>query len=319
MCLVEAQCLARTAPTAILAVDGEGMTARSILLAVLVAAIWGGNFVAVKFGTRDFPPIFLLALRFFFVAALVLPFVRLLPRAQIVPVLTISTVLGVLHFGLMFVGISRIEASTAAIAGQLGVPFSTVLAVILFKDRLGWRRLLGTLVAFSGVAVLAGAPKIGNDLAGLLMVVMAAFAWALANTLIKRFGPFDTYTLTAWMATFACPQLLLLSLLLEDGQWQSLMNASWPAWLALFYTAVASTIIAYAVWYSLIGRNDVSKVVPFTLLAPVFAIAAAVLLLGEPLTLPLVGGGVLTIAGVALCEFRFRRRVPRLRDGTGRH
>lgn len=294
------------------------MTARSILLAVLVAALWGGNFVAVKYGSQDFPPVFLLALRFFLVAVLVLPFVRFLPRSQIVPVLAISTVLGVLHLGLMYVGISRIEASTAAIAGQLGVPFSTLLAVVMFKDRLGWRRLLGTVVAFSGVAVLAGAPEIGNDLVGLLLVTIAAFAWAVANAIIKRFGPFDTYTLTAWMAAFACPQLLLLSLWLEAGQWQSLLTASWPAWLGVLYTVLASSIVAYALWYTLIGRNDVSQVVPFTLLAPVFAIAAAVVLLDEPLTLPLVGGGLLTIAGVALCELRLRRPAPRLRNGSGK-
>ncbi|MEX1056594.1 MAG: EamA family transporter [Natronospirillum sp.] len=291
------------------------MTARSMLLAVLVAALWGGNFVAVKYGTQDFPPIFLLALRFILVAILVLPFTGRLPRQCIGPVLAISVTLGGLHFGLMFIGISRIEASTAAIAGQLGVPFSTLLAVAIFRERLTARRVLGTLVAFAGVAILAGAPEIGNDLLGLGLIIGAAFAWAVANSIIKHYGPFDTYMLTGWMAAFAAPQLLIVSLLAESGQWQSLQTASWPAWTGLFYTVIASSIIAYAVWYTLIGRNDVSQVVPFTLLAPVFAIIAAVILLGEPLTVPLVVGGLLTISGVALCEMRFRRRTRTFLEG----
>ncbi|MCW8193863.1 DMT family transporter [Proteobacteria bacterium 005FR1] len=283
------------------------MPARSILLVILVAALWGGNFVAVKVSTGDFPPIFLLTLRFAFVAALVLPFAKRPSRQELLPVLAISAALGGLHFGLMFTGLSRIEASTAAIATQLGVPFSTLLAVVLFRETLGWRRILGVAVAFSGVALLAGAPEVATDIPGLAMIVAAAFAWAVANTIIKRFGPFDPFMLTAWMALFAVPQLLALSLLIESGQWRSLAQAQWPAWAGVAYTVLGSSILAYGIWYSLINTSDVSRLVPFTLLAPVFALFAAATLLGEPLTLPLIAGAALTILGVALCEIRFRR------------
>jgi O-acetylserine/cysteine efflux transporter len=288
------------------------MHARHILLAVLVALLWGGNFVAVKLGTREFPPVFLLALRFSLVAALMLPFVKRLPQRCVWPVLLVSIALGGLHFGLMFAGVARVEASTAAIATQLGVPFSTLLAVLLFKDSLGWRRVAGIVVAFAGVVVLAGAPETANDLFGLSLVVAAAFAWAVANAIIKHYGPFDTYMLTAWMALFAVPQLLAVSFALEAGQWQSLLEASWVGWAALGYTVLGSSIVAYGIWYTLINHNPVSQVVPFTLLAPVFAVAAAWLMLGEPLTLPLVLGGLITIAGVALCELRLGRRRPQV-------
>jgi O-acetylserine/cysteine efflux transporter len=283
------------------------MPARAILLAVLVAALWGGNFVAIKLGTRDFPPIFMLAVRFALVAALMLPFVKPPPRHCLAPVLAVSVTLGGLHFGMMFLGVERIEASTAAIAGQLGVPFSTLLAVLLFKERLGWRRISGIALAFVGVVVLAGAPAVANDPLGLVLIIGASFAWAVANSIIKRFGPFDPYMLTAWMALLAVPQLLVVSLLSEAGQWESLVRADALAWLALVYTVVGSSIVAYGLWYSLINRNSVSQVVPFTLLAPVFAVLAAMTVLGEPLTLPLIAGGVITIAGVGMCELRFRR------------
>lgn len=286
------------------------MHTRHILLAIAVTAIWGGNFVAVKLGTEEFPPIFLLAMRFVLVAALMLPFVKVPARHCLWPVLLVSITLGGLHFGLMFTGVARVEASTAAIATQLGVPFSTLLAVLLFKDRLGWRRIFGIATAFAGVVVLAGAPEIADDLFGLSLVVAGAFAWAVANAVIKHHGPFDTYMLTAWMALFAAPQLLAVSFALEAGQWQSLLQASWVGWAALVYTVLGSSIIAYGIWYTLINRNPVSQVVPFMLLTPVFAVAAAWLMLGEPLTLPLVLGGLITIAGVALCELRLGRRPP---------
>lgn len=283
------------------------MPVSHILLATLVSALWGANFVAVKLATVDFPPIFLVALRFTLVAGLMLPFVGRLPRHCILPVLAVSFALGGMHFGLMFSGLARVEASVAAIATQLGVPFSTLLAVILFRERLSWRRLVGITVAFAGVVVLAGAPAVANDWFGLSLVVAAAFAWAVANSVIKRYGPFDPNLLTAWMALFAVPQLLAVSLALEAGQWRSLSQAGWLSWAALGYIVLFSSIVAYTLWYRLINANPVSRVVPFTLLAPVFAVVAAVLVLDEPLTPLLVLGGLITIAGVALCELRFRR------------
>ncbi len=283
------------------------MQARYVLMALVVAALWGGNFIAVKLATAVFPPIFLVALRFAAVAAVMLPFVGWLPPRSFWPVLAVSIALGGLHFGLMFAGVARVEASTAAIATQLGVPFSTLLAVLLFGDRLGWRRLLGTLIAFAGVVVLAGAPQVAGDWVGLLIVVAGAFAWAVGNSVIKHYGPFDPYMLTAWMAVFAVPQLLLASALLEQGQLQSLSAATATEWLALGYIVVGASLVAYTLWYTLINSNPVSHVVPFTLLAPVIAIGLAVLLLGEQLTLPLIVGAALTIAGVALCEMTFRR------------
>lgn len=283
------------------------MQPRYVVMAILVAALWGGNFVAVKLGTEQFPPIFLVALRFSAVAALMLPFVGRLPRRCLGPVLAVSVTLGGLHFSLMFMGLERIEASTASIGTQLGVPFSTLLAVLLFKEQLGWRRSLGIVVAFAGVVVLAGAPQVADDLLGLGLIVAAAFAWAVANNIIKRYGPFNPYQLTAWMALFAVPQLLLVSLLVEQGQLASLQAADWVGWTALGYIVLGSSLIAYTLWYGLINSNPVSRVVPFTLLAPVFAIIASALLLGERITWPLVLGGAITITGVALCEMTLRR------------
>ena len=283
------------------------MPLRSALLAILVAALWGGNFIAVKLATRELPPVFMLALRFLIVAALMVPFVPRPSRAQLRDVLMISVVLGGLHFGLMFTGLYRIEAGAAAVAVQLGVPFSTLLAVLLFKEALGWRRIVGVAVAFAGVVLIAGAPDVAQDHLGLGLVVAAAFAWAVANMLIKRAGKLDPNMLTAWMSLFAVPQLLLVSLLLEDGQWQAVLATDALGWAATAYTAIGSTVIAYTLWYRLINSYPVSQAVPYTLLAPVFAITGAVLVLGEPLTLLLVIGAALTIAGVALCEVRLRR------------
>lgn len=280
----------------------------SLAMALAVPFLWGINVVAVKIGALQIPPLFLLALRFLIVAGLTLPFARP-PRWEAFGSLAaVSITLGVGSFGLLFLGVARADVSSVAIAGQLGAPFSTALAVILFRERLGWRRIVGMALAFAGVVVLAGAPRSAGNLAGLGLVVASSVAWAVANILLKRYGPFDTLKLTAWGAVCTAPPLLLLSALFEHGQVAALGQASPTAWGALAFIAIGSSIVAYGFWYYLLNRFAVSQVVPFALLSPVFSVLAGVAVLGDRLTSPILVGGLMTIAGVSLIELRLSYR-----------
>jgi O-acetylserine/cysteine efflux transporter len=288
--------------------EGAALPARSTLspldggAAFAVVLIWAFNFIAGKVGVMQVPPLFLMAVRFALIALMLIPFLRR-PAGRWGMVLAISFVLGGLHFGLMFVGLRGVAAGPAAIAIQLTVPFSAILAAIFYKERLGRWQMAGMLVAFAGIWVLAGEPTERPSSLHFLMVVLAAFAWAAANVLIKRLGPINVFTLNGWVALFACPQMLLASLLLERGQLQALAAADWRVWGAVVYMAVCSSIIAYGLWYYLIEKHEMNRIVPLTLLSPVLAVALAVPFLGEPLTLHVLAGGGITLAGVAMIQF----------------
>ncbi|MBF0392750.1 MAG: EamA family transporter [Alphaproteobacteria bacterium] len=277
-----------------------------MLAALAVVVIWGANFVAAKLGTALIPPLAMTAVRFLLVAAILLPLYGLPRRSALGGVALLSVTLGVLHFGLIFVGVKGVDAATAAVAIQLTVPFSALLAAVFFHDRLGWWRGLGMALAFSGVALLAGEPTL-PDLAPFLTLVAAAFFWAVSNVVIKRLRGIPPIALNGWMALFAAPQLVLLSLIFEDGQLDALAGAGWVGWGAIAYTVLAASLIAYTMWYHLLARYDMNQVVPFTLLGPVIGIACGVLLLGETLNWHKVVGGVVTIAGVAVVQFATRR------------
>jgi len=267
-----------------------------------VVWIWAFNFIAAKVGVGQFPPLLFLALRFALVALLLAPFLRPL-AGRWRRMLVLSVVLGGCHFGLLFVGLSGVGAGPAAIAIQLGVPFSALLAWIIYRERLGAWQLAGMAVAFAGIWLLAGAPAVAPSLAPFLMVVAAALAWSGANILIKELGAISPFVLNAWFGLLAAPQLLVLSLIVEEGQTQALATADWRGWAALAYTVIGASIVAYGLWYHLIARHEVNRVVPMTLLAPVFAIGLAHLILGEPLTMPVLTGGAVTLAGVAMIQF----------------
>ena len=81
-----------------------------------------------------FPPLALVALRFAIVASLVIPFCRI-ARYNLPKILLLSFTMGTLHFTLLVVGVSQIDAGTAGVLIQLGVPFATILAVILYKEK----------------------------------------------------------------------------------------------------------------------------------------------------------------------------------------
>lgn len=277
------------------------MNAAGWAAALAVVVIWGLNFVAAKIGVTAIPPLAFMAIRFLLVGLALAPFFR--PRRNQLPViLLVSATLGVGHFGLLFVGVRGIDAAITAVAIQLSVPFSAALAAIYFGERLGWRRGSGMALAFSGVALLAGEPST-PDLVSLALVVAAAFFWAASNVIIKRFRSVPPLMMNGWTALVAAPQLALASLVFEDGQAAALQAAGWQAWSALAFTVLGASIIAYTLWYDLLGKYALNKVVPFTLLGPVIGIAGGVLVLGEPLSWHKVVGGVLTIFGVAVIQF----------------
>jgi len=284
------------------------MTPQDVGLALLVMALWGLNFVAAKIGLAEFPPMLLMGMRFTLVAALLLPFVRM-PRGKMRGIFLLSVILGTVHFPLMFNGIKGLDAATASVAAQLQVPFASLLAALFFKDKLGWKRAFGMVVAFAGVLLIAGEPRLAGNLTPLVLVVLASLAFALASVQIKRLGAVDGFALNAWMGLFAAPQLLVLSLLLERGQVEAITNATLWGWGALVFIAVMATIVAYGLWYRLLRRYDVNQAVPFMLLVPLFGVASGVLLLNEPLTWRLALGGLVTVAGVGVIVLRLPKVV----------
>jgi O-acetylserine/cysteine efflux transporter len=279
------------------------LTPRDATAALAVVVLWALNFIIGKVGLSQLPPLLMMALRFAVVAILLLPFLGRARPAQGRLIVAIAVVLGGGHFGLMFTGLAGVDAGPAAIAIQLTVPFSALLAAVFFAERLGRGQMLGMLIAFAGVYVLAGEPERMTSPLHLVLVVLAAFAWAVANVLIKRLGPINVFTLNGWVALLAVPQFIAASLVLEAGQLPALAAADWRAFAAVGYMAVASSIIAYGLWYYLIERYPMNRVVPLTLLSPVLAVVFAVLLLAEPLSATMAAGGALTLAGVALIEW----------------
>ncbi|HEY0183899.1 MAG TPA: EamA family transporter [Rhodopila sp.] len=280
------------------------MSPIQIVCAVFVPLLWGCQFVVIKVGLTTFPPLFFVALRFAAVAAILLPLVAPPTRSELGRILVISIFIGGLNFGLVFIGLACGSASIAGVAVQLTTPFTLVLAWPLLGERPSMRVILGVVLAFGGVALTVAEPNTSLKIVPTLLVVGSALAMAAGSVLTKRYGPFNPMKLMAWMSLFTVPQILAASVVLEHGQLASLHAAGALSWAAFTYTVLIGAILGFGLWFWLIARCSMTRVAPFGLLQTVFAVAAGVVLLHEPLTATLVSGAVICIAGVAVTQIR---------------
>jgi O-acetylserine/cysteine efflux transporter len=273
-----------------------GMPRRHALLASAVAAIWGINFVVIHVGLESFPPLLFAALRFALVA-LALP---LVPRPG-VPwryVVAVGAFLSAGQFGLLFVGIDRgMPAGLASLVLQLQAPFTVGLAVLFLGERPRATQLAGGGLALCGIAIIAAGRASAVPLGALALTVGAAFSWGVGNIATRKARSPRALGLLVWSSLIPPLPLATLSLITERGETVSIDAAGV---LAMLYVVLISTFVGFGVWTWLLSRHQASSVVPFTLLVPVFGIAAAWLALGEVPTGAELAGGAVVLAGIAL-------------------
>ncbi len=279
------------------------MKPRDILLALSVPLIWGLGFTFAKAALGQFPPLLLMALRFSLTAVVLVWFVRP-PVAMMARIALIALVSATLQYGLTFTGLIDLDASSAIIVVQLEVPFALLLSAVFLKERIGWRRAAGMAMAFAGVVLIAGEPRLRGDLAPVLLVTGGAFAWAVGQVMIKTVRGVGGFALIAWVAVFAAPQRFVASLLFEHGQAEALANADALGWGVVIYLGLVMTAVGYGVWYRLLGLYRVNQVMPYLMLMPVTTMISGVLLLDETITAITALGAAIVIAGVGFITLK---------------
>ena len=270
-----------------------------LLIAILVPISLGIGFVVAKPVVTDFPPILLMGLRFV-VAALALGWFvrRSLHLGK--PMFMVALIGASMQYGFTFYGLRELDAGITSLILQAEVPFLVLIAAFWLKEPLQPRKLVGLLVAFAGIYLVSGQPELAGSLHGVALVLTGAFLWALGQVMVRRLGDVGGLTVTAWLAVLAAPQLLVMSLLMEQGQWQAMSTAGMGVWAAVLYLGLVMTAIGYVCWYHVLGKYSAARVAPFLLLTPVSSVIGGVVFLGEPLTRHSIVGGLLVVSGVAL-------------------
>ena len=285
------------------------MPARDALLAVLVALIWGLNFVVIDEGLDGMPPLVLVTLRF---VVVVLPAVFLIPKPP-VPwrvLLASAAFLSFGQFGLLYSSLAAgMPAGLASLVVQAQVIFTVLIAAGRLRERPTAGQAAGIVLGSAGLAVVATGRSAETPLVGLLLCVAAALSWATGNVVTRRAGVASGLSMVVWSAVFVPVPMFALALAVDGPAevGRSLAHLTLPNVFATFYTAYLASLVGYGIWNSLLARHRAAVVVPFTLLIPPVGMASAWLIQHERPGSAEIAGGAVLLAGVAVTVFGGRR------------
>ena len=275
---------------------------------ILLAAIWGSSFLFMRLGTVEFGPLPTAAVRVGIAALFLLPIVWL---RGLMPELRKNWkrifFIGLLNSGIPFACFSfallSITTGLSAILNATVPMFGALVAWAWLKDKPDTSRVLGLVVGFAGVAMLAwDKATFKPDASGVapgwavLACLLACICYGISASYTKRYlsglNPLVTAAGSQIGATLglALPALWL---------WPAQMPGS-TAWLALLAVGVLCTGLAYILFFRLIENAGPQRALSVTFLVPVFAVLYGVLFLGEAVTGWMVICAAVIVCGTAL-------------------
>ncbi len=294
---------------------------RHSALAVLVAVLWGLNFVAIDFGlhpsdghggTAAVPPLLFVAIRFVLV---VFPCIFFIPKPDVgwKAIAGVGLFMSAGQFGLLYLGMALgMPAGLASLVLQAQVLLTVLLAARILGEKPGKRQLAGVVLGVAGLAVVAVGRSLVAPVVPLMIVLAAALSWAIGNVIVRKAKAASGLGLVVWSGAVVPLPLAALSLLVDgpDAVVGTLTQLQPATILSALYTAVFASLLGYGIWNRLLSLYPGSAVVPFTLLVPVVGMTAAWLLLGEIPTPAELAGGLILLAGVAVAVLQRRQASP---------
>lgn len=307
------------------------MPPRHAALAVLVAVIWGANFVVIDLGIGEVPPTLFVAVRF---VVVLVPALFLVPRPRVPwrDVVTVGLFMSLGQFALLYTALAvGMPAGLASLVLQAQVVLTVLLAAVALRERPSRAQVAGVVLGAAGLVIVAVGRSAATPALGLVLVVAAATSWALGNVAVRRASsrspagpvgagapgaPTTGLSLTVWSATVVPVPLFLLALLLDgpDAVAHALTHPTVSAVLSTLYTAWFASLLGYGIWNTLLARHPAAAVVPYAMLVPVVGLATAWLVQGEVPNGGEATGGAVLLLGVAVTTGMLRSR--RLRRPT---
>ena len=282
----------------------------------LLALIWGGSFLAIRTALDEIPVLASVTHRVLWAALILwaIVLIRRLPLPRSPRVWGAFLIMGFLNnvipFSLMAWGQLTIETGLTAILNAATAIWGVLVAAIFFKDeRLTWTRTTGVLLGFAGVAVAIGVQNLATfDLRSLaqLAVIAGTLSYALAGSWARAtLGAQPPIVAAAGMLTGSTLVMIPLTFAIEGGL---PMRMDATTWVAIAYYAVASTALAYLLYYRILATSGAGNLLLVTLMIPPVAIVLGVLVRGEAIPAQAYLGFGLLALGLLLLDGRLFHR-----------
>jgi len=288
---------------------GDPLAYLSLAGAVL---IWGGSHLAIRVALDSFTPLALAVIRLVLAAACLAFYARwagetlAVPRRDVLPLLGLGVLSHTVFQFLINAALLYTTPAHAALMVSTMPTFAALGARGLLGERVTPRRAGAILMAFAGVAVVIlwsgqGLATARHPVLGDLLALGTAAAWAVGSVLSKPFlGRYSALKFSAvTLAAGALSALPFGAAAVARTSWEGVTGTGW---LMLPYLTVGSIALANSLWNRGIAGVEVSQAAVFSNLIPVTTLGLSALLLGERITLPLLGGGALVVIGTYLTQ-----------------
>ena len=275
---------------------------KDIIIALLSVELLSLNVVISKIGVNHFPPFLFAALRFL----ICIPFLYFFPIRQIAmrDLCLISLCVGMLYLGgINFALYSGVSAGMTILFAQLSVFITVILSSIFLKDIPKSHQLVGMFIGFIGIFLICLVKGFSANILGMLALFISAVAYAFGTILIKKSNN-NPFALNIWIAVVSTFPMLFISFLFEDNLVNTLTSATMYQWATVLFAGWGSMLLAGISWTYIINKYPLSSVAPFRLMAPVFGILFAVVLLKESYPIMMWIGASLVLGGVAITQLK---------------
>lgn len=282
------------------------MKQRDLFIGLLVIIVWGLNFIAIKLGLQDTPPLLLGTLRFILAC---FPAIFFLPKPPVSwPwLIALGLSINVGQFSFLFLGMKLgMPAGLASLVLQSQAFFTLLVAVTWCKETWAWNHLLGLTLSACGMAVIALQQGGDMTMIGFGLTLAAAACWGTGNIIMRRatlgVPPFSILSLVVWAGVVAILPLALLSWTLEgyDAWLMAFHSATWTTLGSVVYLAFLATLVGYGLWGKLLSRYPAAVVSPLALMVPVVGMSSSAIFLGESLSLSQSLGALLVMSGLVV-------------------
>lgn len=303
-----------------------GIDRTAFLALTAMAVCFGGTWVAASVAVDAIPPLTIAATRFAVATLLLVAWTRvarrpLAPlRRRDLPAYVAMGLTAIAGYNVLFLlGLTLAPASDGAIIVPGMAPvFTTVLATLLLRERIGFVAAAGLGIAIGGLVLVVGpaGSADGTRLAGDLLFVLGAVFWALYNIVSRATaGRFDAVSATCYGT--AAGTLVLVPAALVEGGVPSLVAAPPLAIAGVAYLAVFGTVAAFVLLQVGLRRVGAARASTFALLVPVVGVLSSAWLLGDALSPTTLLGGAIVLLGLWLVQRPAGgRRLPSLRPTT---
>ena len=285
----------------------EPLSARSILLAILVSILWGGNLISIRIGVDSVPPLWSafwrMALGVVFVTAWALHRgIGLRPaKGEGWPLLFLS-VLFTAQIGLLNSGTAMTSPGFGVVILNSYAVFANITGHFFpgMERPINGARALGLALAIAGMAVLTFGQTVStlapNPVLGSTLLILSALLLGVRQVytrwLVQTIEPTRTIV---WQMIWSVPLFLVIAALSEPPVYG---RVTWQAVAAISYQGAVVAGICFIVWAELLKRHAAGTLSMFAFLVPITGIALSAAVFGEPLRWTLLTGGLLVLAGV---------------------